>query len=153
MSQIFSNAARGYLSAPIGATDTNFTLNGLGGLFDAANGSNWWKGVLQDTAGFEIVHCTAHGAGSDNFTVKRGQEGTVARAFAAGSVFGQRVTAADMNALMFDYQPKTVSENTVLDANTEYVTGSGLHIMSGANLQIPVTTKLEIKPFMSGKKF
>ncbi len=100
MNQLFSNSARGYLSAPIGDSTTEITLNALGGLFPVAAGSDWFKCVLQDANGIEIVYCTAHGAGSNTFTVQRGQEGTTARAFAANAVFGQRVTAADMNTLM-----------------------------------------------------
>lgn len=100
MSQLFSNSARGYLSAPIGDTDTTITLSGLGGLFPIAAGNDWFKGVLQDANGIEIVYCTAHSVGSNTFTVLRGQEGTSPRAFAANAVFGQRVTAADMNTLL-----------------------------------------------------
>lgn len=151
MTQLFSNAARGYLSANIGEADTSVMLAGLGNLFEPVTAPDFFKAVLQDVAGFEIVYCIAHSAGSNSFTIQRGQEGTVARAFAANSVFGQRVTAADMEALMFVYQPKTISSNTTLDANTEYVTGSGLRILNGANLRIPVSTKLEVKAIGFGK--
>lgn len=100
MSQLFSNAARGYLSAGIGASDTTITLSGLGSLFPVASGNDWFKAVLQDAIGIEIVYCTAHSSGSNTFTVTRGQEGTTARSFAANAAFGQRVTANDMNCLM-----------------------------------------------------
>lgn len=95
MTQLFANAARGYLASAIGATDTTITLSGLGGLFTPVNSPDVFKGVLQDGTGFEIVYCTAHSSGSNTFTLDRGKEGTTARAFSAGSVFGQRLTALD----------------------------------------------------------
>lgn len=100
MSQLFSNAARGYLSSGINDTATTITLTGLGNLFPVAAANDWFKAVLQDANGIEIVYCTAHSVGSNTFTVLRGQEGTTARAFAANAIFGQRVTATDMNLLM-----------------------------------------------------
>ncbi len=100
MNQLFSNSARGYLSEPISETATSITLSALGGLFPVADGNDWFKAVLQDANGIEIVYCIAHSAGSNIFTVVRGKEGTTARAFAAGAVFGQRVTADDMNRLL-----------------------------------------------------
>ncbi len=153
MSQLFSNASRGYLPQTLSSGTTSITLTGLGNLFKTVVAPDIFKAVLQDSAGIEIVYCTAHADSSNVFTVQRGQEGTTARAFAAGSVFGQRVTAADMTALMFQYQSKTVSVNTVLDANTEYVTGSGLRVIYGITLEIPASTKLEVKPYSSSKKF
>ena len=98
MAQLFANAARAYLSAGINDTDTSIGIAAGGGLFPMANDTDWFKAVLQDAAGIEIVYVTAHASAANTFTVTRGQEGTTARAFAAGSVFGLRVTAADTAA-------------------------------------------------------
>lgn len=152
MTQLFSDAARGYLATAIGSGDATITLRGLGNLFKTVVAPDMFKAVLQDANGMEIVYCTAHADSSNTFTLARGQEGTTARAFAAGSVFGQRLTALDMTRLRDSYDQQTVSANTVLDANTEYVTGNGLRIIAGANLRIPVTTKLTVKNFNACKK-
>lgn len=96
MAQLFADAARAYLSAGIAAGDTTISISSGGALFPVANGTDWFKAVLQDASGIEIVYVTAHTSASTSFTVTRGQEGTTARSFAAGSVFGLRVTSADM---------------------------------------------------------
>ena len=96
MAQLFADAARAYLSAGIAAGDTTISISSGGALFPVANGTDWLKAVLQDASGIEIVYVTAHTSGSSSFTVMRGQEGSTARSFAAGSVFGIRVTSADM---------------------------------------------------------
>ena len=98
MAQLFADAARAYLSAGINNTDTTVSIAAGGSLFPVANGTDWFKAVLQDASGIEIVYVTAHTSASTSFTVTRGQEGTTARSFAAGSVFGLRVTAADTAA-------------------------------------------------------
>ncbi len=96
MGQLFADAARAYLSAGINNTATTISITSGGALFPVANGTDWFKAVLQDASGIEIVYVTAHTSGANTFTVTRGQEGTTARSFAAGSVFGIRVTSADM---------------------------------------------------------
>lgn len=96
MAQLFADAARAYLSAGIAAGDTTISITSGGALFPVANGTDWFKAVLQDASGIEIVYVTAHTSGATSFAVTRGQEGTTARSFAAGSVFGIRVTSADM---------------------------------------------------------
>ncbi|MDR0273869.1 MAG: hypothetical protein LBI48_00695 [Burkholderiaceae bacterium] len=104
MPQRFANAARATLAAGIGGSDTTLALEaGTGALFPPAgmsiNGDNdWWLLTLQDQAGIEIVKVTDHAAGADTLTVERGQQGTPARAFAAGTVAGLRITAADAKA-------------------------------------------------------
>ena len=95
--QQFANAARATLAAAISDTDTALTLAaGAGALFPPADADNWWYLTLDDGAGIEIVQVTA-GAG-DTLSVVRGQQGTPARAFAAGAIAGQRITAADAAA-------------------------------------------------------
>ena len=95
MTQKFANAARAYLASTVSDSATTVTIDGGGSLFPAITSPEFSRAVLQDANGIEVVLITAHTANSDSFTVTRGQEGTTARSFAAGSVFGIRMTAAD----------------------------------------------------------
>jgi hypothetical protein len=95
MTQKFANAARAYLASSISDSATTIAIDGGGSLFPAIASPQFSRAVLQDANGIEVVLITAHTADSDSFTVTRGQEGTTARSFAAGSVFGIRMTAAD----------------------------------------------------------
>jgi hypothetical protein len=49
------------------------------------------------------------------------------------------------------YTSKTISANTVLDANTEYFTGTNIRINNNAILEIPVTTKLHSVIYVNQK--
>lgn len=100
MAQKFANAARATLSAGIASGDTTITIGSGGSLFPEIVSPDFARAVLQDGSGIEIVLITAHTAGANSFTVTRAQEGTTARSFATGSVFGIRVTAADMDDAM-----------------------------------------------------
>ena len=97
MAQKFANAARAVLASGIISSDTTITIVSGGSLFPEIVSPDFARAVLQDGSGIEIVLITAHTASADSFTVTRAQEGTTARSFAAGSVFGIRVTAADMD--------------------------------------------------------
>lgn len=107
MGQQFSDAARSELTAGILAGDTTFTLADGSRFPDANAGTSpvsdanlWFKAVLQDETGFEIVYVRTHAVATTPDTlsnVLRGQEGTTARAFAADSVVGLRPLAADMD--------------------------------------------------------
>jgi hypothetical protein len=100
MTQKFANAARAYLASTVSDSATTVVIDGGGSLFPAITSPDFSRAVLQDGNGIEVVLITAHTAASDSFTVTRGQEGTTARSFATGSVFGIRVTAADMDEAM-----------------------------------------------------
>ena len=97
MAQKFANAARAALSAGIASGDTTITIASGGSLFPEIASPDFSRAVLQDNSGIEIVLITAHTASATSFTVTRGQEGTTARSFDAGAIFGIRVTAADMD--------------------------------------------------------
>ena len=129
MGQLFADAARAYLSAGIAAGDTTISISAGGSLFPVANGTDWFKAVLQDASGIEIVYVTAHASAANTFTVTRGQEGTTARAFAAGSVFGLRVTAADTAAFAAKLGDAPSDGKTYgrKDAAWAEVTGGGGH--------------------------
>lgn len=97
MAQKFANAARAVLAAGIASGDTTVTIVSGGALFPEIVSPDFARAVLQDESGIEIVLITAHTASATSFTVTRAQEGTTARSFGAGSIFGIRVTAADMD--------------------------------------------------------
>lgn len=107
MTQLFSNAARGELAGGITASDTVMAIAAGGALFPVANTGaadiapekDWFKLVLQDNDGIEIVFVRTHSGGSMTFAdVLRGQEATTARPFAVGTTVGLRATAADAAA-------------------------------------------------------
>ena len=113
MTQRFANAARGVLASAIGAGDTSIEITEGGELFPAISGDEWFKAVLQDADGIEIVRVNARSG--NVFTVVRGQEGTTARDFAMGSVFGQRVTAGDMEDRATLNGTETLTSKTLVD--------------------------------------
>lgn len=107
MPQLFTNNARALLAS--GITDSAASLiveASKADLFPTANtgtgsvpaATNWFKVTLQDSSGnVEIVYVRTRTAGSGVFSnVIRGQEGTTARSFTAGTVVGLRITAADV---------------------------------------------------------
>lgn len=118
MSQKFTDAARGQLTATLTNSATTFDIVSGGSLFPVANtGSasisattDWFKAVIQDNSNgnFEIVYVRTHTSGSNTFAnVLRGQEGTTALAFSADSVFGLRPLAADMDQAINSRVTKT----------------------------------------------
>ncbi len=106
MPQLFTNAARSTLQAGILSTDTSLTVEtAKADKFPVANTgtaavpatTGWFKATLQNTAGeIEIVYVRTRAATIAVFSdVIRAREGTTALAFAAGTVVGLRLTAAD----------------------------------------------------------
>lgn len=111
MGQKFSNAARSELEAAISSADTSFNVLSNGDKFPDASiaSGNWFKAVLQDDTGIEIIHVRTHSLTTtpNSFTdVLRGQEGTTARAFGLKTVVGLRLTAADLTALQTSIEGK-----------------------------------------------
>ena len=111
MTQKFSNAARAELASTINSSDTAFAITSGGALFPIADtgasaigaGADWFKLVLQDTSGIEIVYVRTHTDASDTFSnVIRGQEGTTAREFLAASIVGLRPTAGDAEETIYE---------------------------------------------------
>jgi hypothetical protein len=139
MTQKFANAARAYLASTVSDSATTVTIDGGGSLFPAITSPEFSRAVLQDASGIEVVLITAHTASSDTFTVTRGQEGTTARSFAAGAVFGIRMTAADgdtfvakQNALVSGTNIKTVNSNSLLGSGDVSVQPT---LVSGTNIK------------------
>lgn len=146
-----SNNAISTLASGIAAGATSISLaSGTGSKFPTLGAGDYFPATISKPDGsFEIVRVTARSG--DTLTVTRAQEGTTALAFDANSLIELRLTADTVLSLPFQYQSKTVSANTTLNTNTEYVTGSGLRVINGVTLHIPITTKLEVKAFGSGK--
>lgn len=107
MAQKFANAARAELLSTINDTDTSLEIVAGGDLFPVADTgassiddtADWFKLVLQDNDGIEIVFVRTHTSGSAVFSdILRGQEGTTAREFLPGTIVGLRPTAGDAAA-------------------------------------------------------
>lgn len=108
MTQKLKNNARSLLVSSILAGDTSLVVeSGKADLFPVANtgtdpvgtfGKDWFKAVLQDTAGnVEIIYVRTRAGGNATLSnIQRGQEGTTARDYAAGSVVGLRITSQDV---------------------------------------------------------
>lgn len=121
MPQVFSNGARAKLDTSIGFDNVTLTISSGGSLFPVANYSgagtlsqaspeNWFKLVIQDDVGMEIVYCYEHTIGSNIFgNLRRGQEGTTARAFTNEAIVGLRPLAKDMADLV--QSNKIISES------------------------------------------
>lgn len=126
MAQQFSDAARSELTAGISAGDTTITLadgsrfpEADAGTSAVGDGNLWFKAVLQDETGFEIVYVRTHAVATTPDTlsnVLRGQEGTTARSFAATSVIGVRLTAFDMASLWATMANKATDSIALTDA-------------------------------------
>jgi hypothetical protein len=96
MPQKFTNQAKAALAGNITAGATSLAVNaGLADLFPVANTVNWvtpldwYKALIVDNAGqVEVIKVGTRAAGSGAFTnVQRGQDGTTAKAFTAGSAW------------------------------------------------------------------
>jgi hypothetical protein len=128
MTQKFANAARAYLASTVSDSATTVTIDGGGSLFPAITSPDFSRAVLQDANGIEVVLVTAHTANSDSFTVTRGQEGTTARSFATGSVFGIRMTAADGDTF--------VAKQDTLLSGTNIKTVNGASLLGSGDLEV-----------------
>jgi len=92
---IFANNAKSTLSSGISSTATSVTLaTGSGSLFPSPTSGQQFTLTLTDAATGsinEICYCT--GRSSDTLTIVRGQEGTTARAWLAGDIAANKITA------------------------------------------------------------
>lgn len=95
----YANNARSILFSAINAGTLNFNLvAGSGAAFPAAGGSDYFYATLLDAENIpEIIKVTSRT--DDSFIVVRGQDGTVARAFAAGTSIFLGVTKASLEEL------------------------------------------------------
>lgn len=103
-----ANNAQSVLAAGISASATSLTLNtGTGALFPSpVSGTSFFKLTLIDAATgslTEIVHVTARDG--DVFTIQRGQEGTVPRAWSANDIAANMMTAGTLSYILGNFQP------------------------------------------------
>src|SRR6516162_224708 len=102
MTILFSNNASTTVSGSITAASTTVMLAaGTGVLFPNPTGGNYYCATFYDQATKtqnEIVHVTA--MSGDTATIVRAQEGTTAKAWSAGDIFANLVTAGTLNAFV-----------------------------------------------------
>ncbi len=102
MPQLFANNAFGALASPINGAATTITLvSGDGARFPNPTGGDYFHATLVGLnangveSSWEIVRCTARA--TDQLTVTRGQEGTTATSWNAGTRIELRVTKAGLD--------------------------------------------------------
>lgn len=103
-----ANNAQTVLAAGISSTATSLTVNaGTGTLFPSpVAGTSFFKLTIIDAATgslTEIVHVTARAG--DVFTIQRGQEGTVPRAWSANDIAANMMTAGTLSYILGSFQP------------------------------------------------
>ncbi|HFG0668204.1 TPA: hypothetical protein ACGEPU_004600, partial [Salmonella enterica] len=108
LSLLAANNAQTVLAAGISSTATSLTVNtGTGTLFPSpATGTSFFKLTIIDAATgtlTEIVHVTARNG--DVFTIQRGQEGTVPRAWSANDIAANMMTAGTLSYIFGNFQP------------------------------------------------
>lgn len=105
MTARFTNFASSKLAGGISDAATALTVTATeGALYPSVSAGQFFDLVIEDRTVFpvlrEVVRCT--GRSSDVLTISRHQEGTTARAWAAGVTVSHRVTAASMASLRDD---------------------------------------------------
>jgi hypothetical protein len=120
MGVLFTNNASASLASAITSGSTTITLaSGQGALFPTLSGSNFFMATLVDTSNnIEIVRATARTG--DTLTVTRAQDGTSARAFAAGDKLELRIVNAGLQE--FVQRDGTVAMTGALNMNNQKVT-------------------------------
>ncbi|MGZ0595924.1 gp53-like domain-containing protein [Citrobacter freundii] len=108
LSLLAANNAQTVLAAGISSTATSITVNaGTGTLFPSpVAGNSFFKLTIIDAATgslTEIVHVTARTG--DVFTIQRGQEGTVPRAWSANDIAANMMTAGTLSYILGNFQP------------------------------------------------
>ena len=100
MAALFTNNASAPIASSIISSSTSITVSsGQGAEFPTLTGADYFMATLVDTSNnLEIIKVTARSI--DTMTVVRAQEGTTARAYAAGSLLELRITAAVLNSLL-----------------------------------------------------
>lgn len=97
--------------------------------------------IAADDGSYEIVKCTAKT--TSTFTVERAQEGTTARAFSAGALVENRITAGSLTQLLNEHIASTTNSGTVRIASaTEVENGtfnaSDPAVCTPANIQTTI---------------
>lgn len=99
---IFSNFAASTLAGPLSTTSSAaIVASGTGAEFPQPSTQQQFAAVLNDAATgllYEVIYVTA--VSGDNFTILRGQEGTVALNWLSGDLIANVVTAGQMAAMV-----------------------------------------------------
>ena len=108
LSLLAANNAQTVLAAGISSTATSLTVNaGTGTLFPSpVAGTSFFKLTIIDAATgslTEIIHVTDRNG--DVFTIQRGQEGTVPRAWSANDIAANMMTAGTLSYILGNFQP------------------------------------------------
>jgi len=108
---LYANNASTTIATGISNVATSVTLSaGSGVLFPAPTGTDFFRLTFVDAAtGFVNEICHATNVTADTLTIVRGQEGTTAKAWLAGDVAANIMTAADMQLVQEYFNAITVS--------------------------------------------
>jgi hypothetical protein len=111
---VFANNASSLLASSMTNVQTTAVVTaGQGALFPAIGAGQIAACTIEDVSGnIEVVYAT--GRTGDTLTIVRGEEGTTALAFAAGSRIEQRVTLGVLAALLQKTGGDTLSGSTAL---------------------------------------
>jgi hypothetical protein len=127
MSIVFTNNSSTTLASAILYTDVSFTVaTGTGSTFPAISGGDVAYITLTDGSTLEIVKVT--GRSGDVFTCVRGQDGTSAVPWAAGTTVQLRTTAAALSAMV-------QKANNLSDLGNAGNARSNLGVAIGSNVQ------------------
>jgi hypothetical protein len=115
----WSNNASGALASSISTSSTTIVLAaGQGVEFPTPGGGNYFYATLTDTSNnLEVVKVTARTV--DTLTVVRGQDGTAARAYAAGDLLELRPTAAGLTDMQAYTPSGNITAGTIVGAIAE----------------------------------
>ena len=113
----FTNNASATLASAITTSSTVISVTaGQGAFFPTLAGADYFFATLSDSSNnLEVVKCTARSG--DSLTVTRAQDGTTARAYAAGDRIELRINAAAIDS-KFDKEGGTVTGNLSVNGNT-----------------------------------
>ena len=114
---VFSNRAKSTLAAGISDVAVSVSTQvGHGARFSSPGASEISKIVVIDAAlNYEIMHCTSRTA--DALTIVRGQEGTAARAFAAGDLIAEVASKGAFDAFPQKSVDETITGNWAVSGN------------------------------------
>lgn len=139
MAVLFSNNASSNLSASITSTATSLSVTfGTGAEFPNPGGSDYFYATLSDAAGnIEIIKVTARS--SDTLTIVRGQDGTIARAWANSDKIELRLTAGGLSDLKNDTLALVNNGQLTVSAGSG-LTGSGTFLANqSSNTSITIS--------------
>lgn len=145
MAILFTNNASAPIASSITTSSTSITVSsGQGAEFPVLAGSDYFIATLVDTSNnIEIVKVTARS--SDTMTVVRAQEGTTARAYAAGSLLELRITAAVLNNLVQASGDQTITGNKTFSSPIiGSVTGNAANVTATTNATLTTLSALSL---------